>query len=820
MPLHMVDSMVLGTDHSAFDRPRLLFSSAIGTQNGTAPCNLITFLVAVKKLRIRFLPVAWQTKEGFIGAGGTSGINQALFNRNKSLAFKRVAEKEKLDEPIETIYQRLINEVMVLYHPAIRDHPNILGPLGICWDISLRKRQTNSRVGVNVANEYETWPVLVFEKSSLGDLYQFASSQDARDLDIIDRLKICLDIGSAISHMQSNRIIHGDIKPQNVLMFIDSQTGFFSAKVVDFGFSTSYDGDNSLIMLGGTQLWRAPEATDYPHFTPDQAMKTDVFSFGMLCLWFMFEKHLSGILPLPQTLQMDRGSWDDEVKHRSLRLLWDLKLEGCLTQYATQLVSAEADLSAKSKQALQKFFIGSLECDPQLRECNIKDVLHNLDIHLSSQAAPSLLDPTSFPTDDEFSVCYSLPTYFMLDYRVRSAIFQNLEKLVSERPSGALAKQLTFCYELGFGHSDEEVSHPLLKYDEKEARLQLQEGVIDNHEYTSDISQYQNIVNSQQDMLASIYQQSLPILIDHYIEHNLLAVAANVARDEVTRVTRTLGTQHPISMIIKRVLSFIMHTQGRLNDAKELTQEILEVYIREIGKEHPTTLTIMAELASIYESQSDYKKAEELGSEVIALQKKVLGDEHVLTLESMENLAVTLEQQNRSVEAEKILIGVIDAKRKTFGREHPRVLSSMGHIALVLINQGRTQAAAKWAHEASNISKATLDQDDPGNLNLEAVMVKIYICESRIQDAERLQTDLLERVTRVLGHEHPDRLIHMHNLAEIWNSLGRPWDAKDLLASCVELQIKTLGHEHSNTKDSLELLETWKRDEANWRAGI
>jgi hypothetical protein len=201
----IVDSMVLGTDHSAFDRPRLLFSSAIETYDSTAPCNLITFLVAVQKLRVRFLPVTWQTKEAFIGVGGTSRINQALVVRNKSLVFKRVAEKIKLDEPIETIYRRLINEVMVLYHPAINDHPNILGPLGICWDISPSKRQTDSSGGSNVVNQYETWPVLVFEKSGLGDLYQFSSSQDARDLDIIDRLKICLDIGSGLSHMQSNR---------------------------------------------------------------------------------------------------------------------------------------------------------------------------------------------------------------------------------------------------------------------------------------------------------------------------------------------------------------------------------------------------------------------------------------------------------------------------------------------------------------------------------------------------------------------------------------------------------------------------------------
>jgi hypothetical protein len=123
----------------------------------------------------------------------------------------------------------------------------------------------------------------------------------------------------------------------------------------------------------------------------------------------------------------------------------------------------------------------------------------------------------------------------MSDYRVRSAILQNVEKLVSERPSGALFKQLAFCYKLGFGRSNEDVSYPLLKYDDNDTQLQLREGVVDSHEYPSDISQYPNIVNSQQDMLTSIHQQSLPILIDHYVEHNLLAVAVNITRDEVTR---------------------------------------------------------------------------------------------------------------------------------------------------------------------------------------------------------------------------------------------------------------------------------------------
>lgn len=72
-----------------------------------------------------------------------------------------------------------------------------------------------------------------------------------------------------------------------------------------------------------------------------------------------------------------------------------------------------------------------------------------------------------------------------------------------------------------------------------------------------------------------------------------------------------------------------------MKDAKELTEEILDVDVRELGKEHPTTLTTMTEIAYIYDDLSDFQKAEELGSEVGALKKKVLGDKDVSTLDSM-----------------------------------------------------------------------------------------------------------------------------------------------------------------------------------------
>jgi hypothetical protein len=48
------------------------------------------------------------------------------------------------------------------------------------------------------------WPVLVLEKSQYGDLYNFATLPVGRELCFAKRLKLCVDVGTAISDMHNN----------------------------------------------------------------------------------------------------------------------------------------------------------------------------------------------------------------------------------------------------------------------------------------------------------------------------------------------------------------------------------------------------------------------------------------------------------------------------------------------------------------------------------------------------------------------------------------------------------------------------------------
>jgi len=82
-----------------------------------------------------------------------------------------------------------VQEIVVLYHPVVRNHPHIIQLMGICWDIPCNN---------------QVWPALVFKKTHLGDLYRFTRSAKGRDLALEDKLKVCVEVGIALRDMHQN----------------------------------------------------------------------------------------------------------------------------------------------------------------------------------------------------------------------------------------------------------------------------------------------------------------------------------------------------------------------------------------------------------------------------------------------------------------------------------------------------------------------------------------------------------------------------------------------------------------------------------------
>ena len=172
-------------------------------------------------------------------------------------------------------------------------------------------------------------------------------------------------------------IVHGDIKPQNILVFRTNNS--YGAKVIDFGYSTQFTAEDEYILVPKSWPWFAPEHSKSDRFKPSQARKMDIFSLGMLCLWVIFERYFSGSVPLPS-----EACWAEHYfrqaagSDRSKKILNDLKQDDNLVTLAAQLVTVETELTDEAQQGLTEYFNKSLPTDPNLRADKLGDLLECL----------------------------------------------------------------------------------------------------------------------------------------------------------------------------------------------------------------------------------------------------------------------------------------------------------------------------------------------------------------------------------------------------------------------------------------------------------
>ena len=133
-------------------------------------------------------------------------------------------------------------------------------------------------------------------------------------------------------------VTHGDIKPQNMLVFKDAITGKTRVKVADFGYSTHTMGESGKVLLPKSRPWNAPEH-HFGEFKVQEAKKTDVYSFGMLCLWILFGNRLSNFQQTTADGVTGLISFDIPFFGR-LTLLECLKYEDILEGIANHLLGS------------------------------------------------------------------------------------------------------------------------------------------------------------------------------------------------------------------------------------------------------------------------------------------------------------------------------------------------------------------------------------------------------------------------------------------------------------------------------------------------
>ncbi|KAL1964726.1 hypothetical protein VTN77DRAFT_6752 [Rasamsonia byssochlamydoides] len=217
------------------------------------------------------LPEGERTEESVTNlTGWTVKVSAPAPPRPKYVVYKtaRVQFKEN-GEPSGNKDRRSLESFLLEFHALIHapvlSHPNIIDFLGLAW-------------GSNPFSSRYRLPVLVVEYADHGTLADLQGNEGGK-LSQEMKLQLCLDTGLGLKALHQAGIIHGDIKPQNVLVFSHPDRRYI-AKLADFGFSVIEAVESTHCRTVGTPTWRAPEANKD---IPVQALVyTDVFSFGLL----------------------------------------------------------------------------------------------------------------------------------------------------------------------------------------------------------------------------------------------------------------------------------------------------------------------------------------------------------------------------------------------------------------------------------------------------------------------------------------------------------------------------------------------------------
>jgi serine/threonine protein kinase len=115
--------------------------------------------------------------------------------------------------------------------------------------------------------------------------------------------EVCLQLAKGLAHIHENRLIHRDLKPQIVLIWVDPTGEKVLMKWSGFGLSKQVNerGSHSISGMRGTHNWMAPEIlkifekegndgkTTSPDIRPRGTVKSDVYTAGLVFGYYLLD---------------------------------------------------------------------------------------------------------------------------------------------------------------------------------------------------------------------------------------------------------------------------------------------------------------------------------------------------------------------------------------------------------------------------------------------------------------------------------------------------------------------------------------------------
>ncbi len=696
-----------------------------------------------------------------LGRGGMGAV--ALAEREDDFT-KRVALKVVRPGPIsDELVARFHNERQIL---AQLEHPNI------------------ARI-LDGGTTPEGLPFFVMEYVEGEPIDVYCHS---RKLSIRQRLKLFLQICSALSRAHGNLVAHRDLKPINILV-----DGEGVLKLLDFGIAKQIEpeSDDELTRPENARMtlrYASPEQVDGRAITTS----TDIYSLGVLLYQLLTDHYPYGARGenretlLKAIQEAAPGPPSAAVEDRRLRK----ELSGDLDAIVLKAMSKDPADRYGSVDQLAEDIRRYLEWHPVAARQSTwgyrtAKFVRRYRLPLAAAAAlATLIIASAITTTILWRQALHQEQIALLERDRSREVLEFMKSLFRGsdlREAMATGKEVTVRQILARGEqtiderfADDPLSQAELLgtigkvytdlglFDAAEAPWERAEYLL-RRQYPDGHTALAKAINNR----ASWFYRTGDYDSAEVLYREALQMKLDLPRDDADRVLY-MGLINARSN-----LATILVHRGEFEEAEHLYLQALKAREEEFGSDHLRVALTLRSLGVLYYTWGDLERAAPLLRESLETRLRIDDPEGTRVATALGSLGRLRQAQQRHEEAEELLLRALDIRVHRLGEEHPHVALTRLDLARLYLDTGELEKGQDLLDRSLAVLRADGPADSWKIADAESVLGGYLTRQGRYMEAEAYLAKSYDSLARIRG----ERAIYTRNAQQRLRELREIWGA-------------------------------------------